>query len=163
MRGPSTTFARNYSMSTFSMDTRRLKLLLIAPSCGSDGIGEAWSSFQWVSGLAKRHDVTLLTTGDDPSTSRNADFRDLQVVECPKLRLFEKWERFNAMAKPGYVKFYFHARRWLISRLQSGESFDLVHQISPLGPSISKSRGRSPSPARHRTVGRKPRQPPRVQ
>lgn len=122
------------------MVTRRLKVLLIAPSCGSDGIGEAWSSFQWVSGLAKRHNVTLLTTADGPSPSRDADFRDLKVVECPKLRLFEKWERFNAMAKPGYVKFYFHARRWLMSRLQSGESFDLVHQISPLAL-------RYPSPA----------------
>ncbi len=126
-------------MGTCSVSGRRLKVVLIAPSCNCNGVGEDWSSFHWISGLAMLHDVTLLTTYKG-NTSVASMFKDVQVVEWPRLRSFEKWERLNAMAKPAYVTFYFHARQWLLNQLRSGASFDLVHQISPLAL-------RYPSPA----------------
>jgi len=118
---------------------RRLKLLLIAAGCDSKAVGEGWSSFQWVSRIGRRHDVTLLTSRNS-RTSTAPQLPGVRVIEWPDRRLFERWERFNSMLKPGYVSFYAHARRWLKNRLRSGEKFDLAHQISPLAL-------RYPSPA----------------
>jgi glycosyltransferase involved in cell wall biosynthesis len=118
---------------------RRLKLLLIAAGCDSAAVGEGWSSFQWVSRIARRHDVTLLTSRNSRRPTA-PQLPGVRVIEWSDFRLFEKWERFNSMLKPSYVGFYVHARRWLKNRLRAGETFDLAHQISPLAL-------RYPSPA----------------
>jgi hypothetical protein len=50
-----------------------LKLLLIAPTCDRDDVGEAWVAYQWARRLADRHDVTLLTyhkRGSSPASSQ---------------------------------------------------------------------------------------------
>jgi len=120
--------------------SRRLKLLLITAGCDRTATGEAWSSFQWVSRIAQRHDVTLLNCriSDKPSTS--LQLPGVRVVEWADYPLFERWVVFNRMLKPGYVPFYVRVRRWLKERLRAGETFDLVHQLSPLAL-------RYPSPA----------------
>jgi len=118
----------------------RLKLLLIAAGCDKTAIGEAWSSFQWISRLGRRHDVTLLTTRTSKKPLTALQLPEVRVVEWTDPAMFERWERFNSMLKPGYVRFYVNARRWLRYQLQVGETFDLVHQISPLAL-------RYPSPA----------------
>jgi len=122
------------------MGKRPLNLLLITAGCGSSAVGEAWSSFQWVSRMARRHNVTLLTYRNSHSPSTASELPGTRVIEWHDLPLFERWTRFNAMLKPGYVGFYLRARKWLRNCLQSGEKFDLVHQISPLAL-------RYPSPA----------------
>lgn len=126
--------------SMSSAGARRLKLLLITAGCDSNAVGEAWSSFQWVSRIAARHDVTLLASRNSHKQSTASQLPGVRVIEWPDPPLFEKWERFNSMLKPGYVNFYAHARRWLKNQLRCGETFDLVHQISPLAL-------RYPSPA----------------
>ena len=45
------------------------------------------------------------------------------------------------MLKPGYVPFYFRARRWIRQALARGERFDLAHQPVPVAM-------RYPSPVR---------------
>ena len=44
-------------------DTLRVvrRVLLITSACDGEDVGEAWVGYQWVSRLASRHDVTLLT------------------------------------------------------------------------------------------------------
>ncbi len=121
-------------------DTRRLKLALIVAGCDRNSVGEGRSSFEWVSRIAQRHDVTLLTSRHSYSGSMALQFPHVRVIEWPDFGLFEKWARFNAMLKPGYLRLYLRARRWLSKHIQSGERFDLVHQLSPLAL-------RYPSPA----------------
>jgi glycosyltransferase involved in cell wall biosynthesis len=119
---------------------RRLKLLLLVAGCDGTDVGEAWSSFQWVSQLKLRHDVTVLTFKKRDKPSAVAQLPGVRVIEWVDLPVIGKWERFNSMFKPGYISFYFRARRWLKEYLRSGETFDLAHQISPLAL-------RYPSPA----------------
>ena len=35
------------------------------------------------------------------------------------------------MLKPGYISFYMQARRWIKNSLQSGDTFDVAHQVTP--------------------------------
>ena len=107
----------------------RLKILLITAGCDRTATGEAWSSFQWVSRIGQRHDVTLLNCriSDKPPTA--LQLPGVRVVEWADFPLFERFVVFNRMLKPGYVPFYVRARSWIKSYLQSGETFDLVHQI----------------------------------
>jgi glycosyltransferase involved in cell wall biosynthesis len=114
------------------MNARRFKLVLIAAGCDSAAVGEGWSSFQWVSRIAQHHDVTLLTSRNSQKPSMAAQLPGVRVVEWPDFYVFEKWERFNAMLKPGYVRLFVQARQWLKDQMYAGETFDLVHQISPL-------------------------------
>ncbi len=121
-------------------ETERRNVLLIVAGCDGTDVGEAWSSFQWVSRIAQRQNVTVLTYRKRDKPSAGPQLPGVRVVEWLDLPVVERWERFNSMLKPGYVSFYIRARRWLKHRLRSGETFHLAHQISPLAL-------RYPSPA----------------
>jgi glycosyltransferase involved in cell wall biosynthesis len=111
---------------------RVLKLLLIAPTCDGDDVGEAWVGYQWARLLAERHEVTLLTyhkRGSRPASQQLPDARVVEWIEPPGLG---RAERFNSMLKPGYVPFYFRARRWIRQALARGDRFDLAHQPVPV-------------------------------
>jgi glycosyltransferase involved in cell wall biosynthesis len=109
----------------------RNKLLLIAPGCDGQDVGEVQNAYQWVSRLAERHDVTLLTSHkrDKPPASRQ--LAGVRVVEWPDIALFGRAERLISMLKPGYVPFYFKARRWIRQASAGGERFHLAHQLVP--------------------------------
>jgi len=119
---------------------RRMKLLVIASGCTGLGTGEVWSAFQMVSRLAERHDMTLLTFRHRGEAGTAEQLPGARVVEWVDPPVVGRWERFNAMLKPGYVGFYFQARRWLKKQLKAGEKFDVAHQVTPLAM-------RYPSPA----------------
>lgn len=122
------------------LSTRRKKLLLITSGCSPTGVGEVWNAFQLVSRLSQRHDVTLLTFRKRGGPLTATQLPRVRVIEWDDPPFAGRWERFNAMLKPGYVSFYFRARRWLKRQLKAGEKFDLAHQITPLAL-------RYPSPA----------------
>ncbi len=107
-------------------------LLLIAPHCDGEDVGEARSAYQLVSRLAETNNVTLLTYGKKSATPASAQLPGVRVIEWPDLPLVGRFERFNAAAKPGYVLFARRARRWINRAIQNGERFDLAHQLSPL-------------------------------
>ena len=119
---------------------RRLKLLLIAPGCDRAAVGEGGISFQLVSRIGLRHDVTVLVSRHSTRLPIAPQLPDMEVIEWPDPPLFERWQQFNSMLKPGYVTFYSRARKWLQQYLRSGRNFDLAHQIMPLAL-------RYPSPA----------------
>jgi glycosyltransferase involved in cell wall biosynthesis len=109
-----------------------LKLLLIAPTCDGQDVGEAWVAYQWVRALAERHDVTLLTYHKRGKTPASQQLTGLRVVEWREPPLIGRAERLNSMLKPGYIPFYVKARRWIRQALAGGECFDLAHQPVPV-------------------------------
>lgn len=108
------------------------RLLLISSSCDGEDVGEAWVGFQWVSRLAARHDVTVLTMHRRDRTPPSRQVRNARIVEWPDPKLFAYQERLNSMLKPGYVPFYRGARRWIRDALARGERFDVAHQLLPV-------------------------------
>lgn len=109
-----------------------LKLLLIAPTCDGDDIGEAWVGYQWARLLADRHEVTLLTYHKRGSRPAAQQLPGARVIEWTEPRGLGRAERLNSMLKPGYVPFYFRARRWIRQALARGDRFDLAHQPVPV-------------------------------
>jgi glycosyltransferase involved in cell wall biosynthesis len=116
------------------------KLLLVAPTCDGDDVGEAWVAYQWARRLGERHDVTLLTYHKRGARPAAQQLSGMKVVEWTEPPLLGRAERLNSMLKPGYVPFYFHARRWIRQAITEGQRFDLVHQPVPVAM-------RYPSPA----------------
>jgi glycosyltransferase involved in cell wall biosynthesis len=109
-----------------------LKLLVIAPTCDGQDVGEAWVAHQWARRLAARHDVTLLTYCKRGKLPASAQLQGLRIVEWMEPALLGRAERLNSMLKPGYLSLYFKARRWIKQALARGEHFDLAHQIVPV-------------------------------
>jgi hypothetical protein len=109
-----------------------LKLLLIAPTCDGDDVGEAWVGYQWVRLLSARHQVTLLTYHKRGSRPAADQLPGTRVIEWTEPAGLGRAERLNSMLKPGYVPFYFRARRWIRRALAQGDRFDLAHQPVPV-------------------------------
>lgn len=109
-----------------------MKVVMIAPACDGEDIGEAWVAFQWARMLAEQTDLTLLTTykrGHTPSALQLPGVRVIEAEEPPGVHRFE---RLNSLMQPGYVPFFVRARRWLRRRLAEGERFDVAHQVVPV-------------------------------
>lgn len=117
-----------------------MKLLMIAPACDGEDVGEAWVAFQWAKRLSERHDLTLVTTHKRGHTPMARQLPDVRVIEWPEPRGVGRFERLNSLLQPGYAPFYIRARRWIRQRLASGERFDIAHQVVPVAM-------RYPSPA----------------
>lgn len=118
----------------------RLRVVLIAPCCDPDDVGEAKIAYEWAVRIAERHDTTILTyhkRDREPATGRIDGAR---VVEWREPALVGRSERFNSLLKPAYVSFYRKARSRLRAQLAAGERIDVVHQLIPMA-------ARYPSPA----------------
>lgn len=122
------------------MSRKKRSVLVIAPGCDGNDVGESWSCHQWVAGLASRFEVTLLTLCRRGQIPASEQLPDVRVIEWPDMRLPKSLERFASLAKPGYPKFYVHARRWIKKQISNGDGYELVHQLGPLAL-------RYPSPA----------------
>lgn len=118
----------------------RLRILLLAAGCDATDVGEIWSNHQWIRRLGAHHDITLLTYRKRNRPSAIDQLPEVRVVEWLDLPFAGHFDRFNSMLKPGYLQFYQRARAWIRRAQRHGESFDLVHQLSPLAI-------RYPSPA----------------
>lgn len=111
-----------------------LKLILIAPACDGQDVGEAWVAYQWVRCLTSRHEVTVLTYYKRGHTPLSRQLPDVRTIEWAEPSVLGRAERFNSMLKPAYVPFYFRARRWIQAALARGERFDVAHQPTPVAP-----------------------------
>lgn len=109
-----------------------MRVLLIAPTCDGTDVGEAWVAHRWAVGLAKHHEVTLLTYRKRGRKSAREQLSGIRVVEWTEPPLLGRVERLNSMLAPGYVPFYVRARRWIRQALSQGERFDVVHQPVPV-------------------------------
>lgn len=109
-----------------------MRLLLVAPLSDRDAVGESWISYQWVSRLAARHDVTVLSYYQRTGRPLAPQVPGARIIEWREPPLIGGSERFNAMLKPGYLPFTWQARRWIRQALASGERFDVAHQLNPV-------------------------------
>lgn len=116
------------------------KVLLIAPTCDGEDVGEAWVAFQWAARLAERHDATLLTYHKRGARPASEQLPHMRVIEWQEPPLLGRAERLNSLMKPAYLPFFIRSRRWIRQALARGERFDLVHQPVPVAM-------RYPSPA----------------
>lgn len=121
------------------------KVLLVAPTCNGEDVGEAWVAFQWAKRLSQRHDVTLLTYFKRGATPAKEQLRDIRIIEWQEPPLLGRAERLNSLMKPAYVPFFFQARAWIRNALSQGERFDVVHQPTPVAM-------RYPSPAANLSI-----------
>jgi glycosyltransferase involved in cell wall biosynthesis len=109
-----------------------LNVALLAATCDGKDVGESWSSFQWASGLAERCELTVLTYTRPGHVPTSQQLPNARVIEWGDAPVLGRFERFGAIAKPGWWLFYWRARRWLKAAIRRGERFDLIHQVSPL-------------------------------
>jgi glycosyltransferase involved in cell wall biosynthesis len=109
-----------------------LKLLLIAPTCDREDVGEAWDAYQWAKRLADRYQLTVLTYHKRGKTPAARQLPGVRVVEWAEPPGLGRAERLNSMMKPGYVSFYRRARRWIRAAQARGEHFDVAHQPVPV-------------------------------
>lgn len=116
------------------------KLLMIAPACDGQDVGESWLAFQWASLLSVQSELTLLTTYKRGHTPASEQLPKVRVVEWGEPPFVGRFERLNSLLQPAYVPFYVRARGWIRQRLAEGERFDIAHQVVPVAM-------RYPSPA----------------
>lgn len=116
------------------------KLLMVAPACDGEDVGESWLAFQWAKLLSTRYDLTLLTTYKQGHTRPSQQLIGGRVIEWSEPPLVGRFERLNSLLQPAYAPFYVRARRWIRNRLVEGEQFDIAHQVVPVAM-------RYPSPA----------------
>ncbi len=118
--------------------TRRI--LILAPNCDGTDVGEAWAAHQWVDAIGRARPVTLLTLRRPDRLSPSRQLAHVEVIEWPDIAWPDGAERMNSMLKPGYVRYYARARRWIWESLKQGRRFAVVHQLNPFAL-------RYPSPA----------------
>ncbi|KAA9106486.1 glycosyltransferase family 4 protein [Microbacterium rhizomatis] len=107
-------------------------VLVIAPASDGQDVGEAWLAHQWVSLLAERYEVTLLTTFKKGHLPESQQLTGVRVIEWSEPPLIGRFERLNSLMQPGYIPFYTRARRWIKNRVKAGETFDVIHQVVPV-------------------------------
>jgi hypothetical protein len=109
-----------------------LKLLLIAPTCDRDDVGEAWVAYQWARRLADRHDVSLLTYHKRRSSPVSSQLTGCRVVEWAEPPGLGRAGTARRMLKPGYLPFYLRAGGGS-GRPGPGRAVRPRHQPSPGG------------------------------
>src|SRR6478609_7745706 len=117
-----------------------MKVLLIAPACDGEDVGESWVAFQWARHLSESFELTVLATHKRGHRPVSEQLPGVEVIEWQEPAGVGRLERLNSLMQPGYVPFYIRARRWLKGRLAAGVRFDIVHQVVPVAM-------RYPSPA----------------
>lgn len=117
-----------------------MRVLLITWACDLEDISEPGVSARWVKEISKDHDVTVFSVSKPERFGCvQNQFPELKVIEWCDIRVSTRFERFRAIVKPGYLPYYFRARRFL-KKLFLEQQFDVVHHLSPFA-------WRYPSPA----------------
>lgn len=121
-------------METQQASERPLRVLVIAPSLDGNDLSEPEWAYRWVEALSHRAEVTVLASSREGAVPLEQQLPKARVVTWPEIRwLYQKFERFNAMAKPGLPLFVRQCSRWIREALARGEEFDIGHQILPQG------------------------------
>jgi glycosyltransferase involved in cell wall biosynthesis len=111
-----------------------LRVLIIGPSMDGGDIGEPQWAFHWAEALSRRADVTVLASSRVHAVPLAKQLPKARVVTWPEPAfLYQKFERFNAMAKPALPLFHRQVRNWVRAAQKRGEVFDVAHQILPQG------------------------------
>jgi len=110
----------------------QLRVVVIAPSLDGADIGEVRGTVLWLRAMSRLTQLTVLSSAREGAEPLQDQLPDARVVTWPELKLFyQRFERVNAMAKPGWPLFAFQARRWIKAAQARGETFDIAHQMLP--------------------------------
>ena len=118
--------------------------------------------YQWVSRLAARHDVTLLTMRQQDKPHPAEQIPNARVVEWTDAKLFARNARLNSLLKPGYVPL---PRRPALDpggAGERGERFDVRPSAAAGRDALPLPRHRARDPVPDRAGGRQPREPARL-
>ena len=117
-----------------------MRVLILTWACDLEDISEPEISARWVREISKDHEVTVIAVSK-PSRYGcvRRQFPHLEVIEWKDIWMPASLDRFRAIVKPGYVPYYFKARRFL-KRFLKQRQFDVIHHLSPFA-------WRYPSPA----------------
>jgi glycosyltransferase involved in cell wall biosynthesis len=109
-----------------------LRVLIVAPSLDGEDVGEVRGTVRWIASLSSLAQVTVLSTSREGMVPLAEQLPHARVVTWPEPRiLYQKFERFNAMAKPSWPLFAYQVRRWIVRAKAQGEQFDIAHQMLP--------------------------------
>lgn len=113
------------------MESNKRKVLFLAPYCNGGDVGEQFNSHRWAKALSSRIDLTVLSLHRRGQVPLAEQLPGVKVVTWKDSDWFAKFERFDSIAKPSYIKYYYLARQWIKSELKKGADFDLIHQMTP--------------------------------
>ena len=91
-----------------------MRVLLITWACDLEDISEPGVAARWVKEISKDHNVTVFSVSKPERFGCvKHQFPELKVIEWCDIRVPKPLERFRAIVKPGYLPYYFRARRFL--------------------------------------------------
>lgn len=110
-------------------------ILVSAYGCNPYGVSESYSSFIWISVLAKKYDMSVITTTDNmilikdyyASLGRKIPF-ELIDIEIPEI--FKKNNFFNNITKLGYFVFNYKSYKFV---KENNLEFKYILHRSPVG------------------------------
>jgi glycosyltransferase involved in cell wall biosynthesis len=128
---------------------KRLRLLLLAPTCNPEDISIPYVSYCHAAALAKLHDVTLVvgSSVENPVRRAQAPFHAIEVVRTPLLDRIFAWcfrivfrsnydtQALTAFRYPFSLAFEWKAWRQLRQRIVDGQ-FDVVLRLLPMTPTM---------------------------
>lgn len=109
----------------------RPKILICAYAVDRQDVSESQMAYEWISRLSRRVDLIVVTAG-----SRVHQFCGLEEMEGVQLEIvrprvsFRWWDAFDRFAHPGYIDFYWQARKKIQSLISRG-NVQLGHHLTP--------------------------------
>ncbi len=113
------------------MNNNKLNVLFLAPFCDGNDVGESFNSHRWAHRLSEHVNLTVLSLHRKNQRPLSEQLPNAKTVVWKEPYYPDSLERFNSMLKPGYIKYYFAARRWIKNSLKAGQRYDVIHQMTP--------------------------------
>lgn len=110
----------------------KLRVLIVCAQCDGEDVGESWCGYQWVSRLAEKCDVTILTSRFPGHRPPSSQLPNVEVIEWDAFPYLSKFPRINSSIKPWYPNFYIRVKFWLKQAKRQGLEFDLLHHLTPM-------------------------------
>ena len=107
---------------------QRLKVFLTAPNIHPTATGEEFSAWKWAEALSELVDLTVFAFQRDNRQPLGETLPNARVITTPMPRVFARFPRFEAMAKPTYPIYMAKAKK----ALRESGPYDIAHQIMPL-------------------------------
>src|SRR5262245_46510602 len=103
-----------------SMTTSKRRVLLLVPYFNKEGVGEDYSNYKWIEGIANRYDTTILTIARPGCVDRIPDahaelveFQD-SSIHLSLVKKYHAYAVFSQQVCPNYLRYYREARKWIL-------------------------------------------------
>ncbi len=111
------------------MTQTRPRVFFTAPNIHPEATGEEFVAWKWAEALSELVDLTVFSFERASKSQTLAEtLPGARVITQPMPRLFARFPRFEAMAKPSYPIYMRAVRRTL---RENRGAFDIAHQIMP--------------------------------